>query len=123
MWNAKILNSTYGPASLVVRVEYRNGEAVLTEDIDMTGGSIEVLNRKVQSKIDTLETTETLNDLILTGDFVPSVKDSDISTFRESVRKVEELKRLTDLGIIDAPLNEAIQNAKDSLSSEVFKAI
>lgn len=139
MWNAKILNTNYSPGLFVVTVEYSNGDKTFTEPIDMTGGSKEVLSQKIQSRLDTINATETLN---LSGDIIPGpfipieIPEDPALTFNKAVRVVENTKRLQDLGIIDAsvtspkpvssspdPLSEAVQIAKDSYDPEFLTQI
>lgn len=120
MWTSKILNSNYTGDTLIVTVEYTNGTKTVSEPVDMTGGSKETLDRKISAKLASLEATEALNAQIGTGDYTPVTYPEDPEiTFRRAVRKAEEVKKLQDLGIVDAPtskdpLADAVQEAKDA---------
>ncbi len=130
MWSASILNTTYGPGYLSVKVIFNDSEVhgekgTLTEDIDITGAEdINVLHIKVASRINTLNATSALNkNLPPNGDFVPVIPDiSDDEKLRISANKIEKIQRYKELGIIpqtpkeatDAVLADAIADAQDA---------
>ncbi len=64
MWTAKITSKDYNKGILYVGVEYTDLTTLFTESIDMTGGSMEVLQLKIQTRLNTLNQTEVfLQDL------------------------------------------------------------
>lgn len=59
-WTATIVSKDYSKGVLLVGVEYTNGNETFSESIDMTGGTLDVLNQKIQGKLNTLNATSDL---------------------------------------------------------------
>lgn len=57
-WTAKIVSKDYKNGTLFVGVEYTDTMSTFSESIDLTGGSIDVLNQKIQGRLNTLTVTE-----------------------------------------------------------------
>jgi len=59
-WTAIIVSKDYSKGILLVGIEYTDGNETFGESIDMTGGTLDVLNQKIQDRLNTLNTTSTL---------------------------------------------------------------
>lgn len=113
MWNSQILNTAFDNGRLMVMVAYTRGDdkgSTFSEPIDMTGGSMDTLSRRVQNRIDTLNATDTLNAEIVTGPFTPVIPEpTPVEKLREAMRHLAQVKRATELGLYTAPVLEVVQ--------------
>lgn len=57
-WTAKIVSKDYQKGILQVGIEFTNEIETFSESLDMTGGVYELLERRVQARLDTLNQTE-----------------------------------------------------------------
>lgn len=108
--------------ALFVDIHFLNGEASLARTIDMTGGSLEVLSRKVQSQIDTLNTTDLLAEEIVEGDFTPMIPESKLDPLNE-LRKIKEFVNLGVVDAADPKVQAAIDAAKQVIPNQLDAAI
>ncbi len=101
MWKAIIENKNYTDGKLTVVVVFTNDKVKFAETIDLTGGSVEVLNQKITSRLNTLNASETFETQIPMGDFVPAPMIPSLQEeFFTALRRLETLKRLVNAEIL-----------------------
>lgn len=122
MWTSQIVNKTKNKGVVTVDVLYTDGANSITESIDMTGGSMDVLNRKVAGKISTLTANDNLISQIPSGSFTAVVTPSPQENFIAALRRCQSCQRAVDLNLIsknDKVYVDALANLK-SLYNESF---
>lgn len=102
MWQAIIESKSYDNGVLRVGVIFTNGSQKVLESIDMTGGTIDVLNAKIEGRLNTLNANDSLLAGVVTGNFTPVVKPpSPLESFKVKLIVLESAKKARDLGLID----------------------
>lgn len=69
MWQATIDSKSYENGVIRVGVVFFNDKSKVLESFDLTGGSVEILNNRIQNRLDTLNANDGLIDLIPIGPF------------------------------------------------------
>lgn len=102
MWTATIENKELKNGVLKIAVLYSNGVQTASETIDMTGGTVDTLDTKIQSKLNTLNVSDvTLAETVI-GEFAPQTKQATaFQDFLVKWRTLQNVKRVVDAGIID----------------------
>lgn len=122
MWTSKIVGKRVENGALFVDVHFINGDASIARTVDMTGGSLDVLSLKIQSQLDTLNTTDDLFTQIIVGEFTPIIQD--VSSQEEALNNLRKAKELVDLGVIDdtdPQVLDALTAVKESINPTVEK--
>lgn len=125
MWTSTIANTQTVNGTLIVNVVYSSdqpGINNITQAIDLTGGTLDVLSQKVQAQIDTLNATDTLAAQIQTGPFTPVVPTPDPEI--AAISTLQQAKQLVDLGIItsaDTQYTDALSNAQDVVAQSATR--
>lgn len=125
MWGSEIVGKDFTNGVLKVQVRYSTqGQTPITEWIDMTGGSSDILEEKIRSRLATLNDSADLISAIKNGSFVPKQKaTTDRETYFNAYLKLDRLDRAAALGIIDRSdpeYVEALNAAKSAFSWDFF---
>lgn len=102
---------------LMVDVQFTSGDTSVIKTIDMTGGSMDVLNQKIQSQIDTLNASDDLLTQIPIGPFTPVLPTPDPEI--AAIGALQQAKQLVDLGVIttdDPQYTDALSTAQDAVT-------
>lgn len=104
MWNAKIFSNSFVKGQLLIGVEYSNGVQTFNETIDLTGGTKEGLDARIQAKLLTLNTSDIAAAAIAIGDFtvkpLPQA-NKDLNQYFEDRNTLNKLQSLVSAGILD----------------------
>jgi hypothetical protein len=100
MWTSEIFSKQKVNDKFIVVVKFINGTESFTESIDMTGGTAEVLARKVASRLATLNDSDTLEPQVSVGAYTPNVPTDTALAFKAAIKRLTSLKRAVDLGLI-----------------------
>lgn len=99
MWTAELKGKELNGGKLTVNVEFTNGTDVISETIDLTGGSLHTLAVKVQNRINTLETTSALVDSLELG-AVPAPTPTQVNALQDAVRTLRKCEEAISLGLL-----------------------
>lgn len=114
MWTATVADKSFVSGVLKVKVSFTNGTDSFSEDIDLTGGSLDVLSQKVAGRLNTLNASAALVDTIAVGPVAPFTPEP-VDPLVAARRALAQAKEDADLGIIqttDKAYTEALANAQ-----------
>lgn len=100
MWAATIKQKGIVDKSFLVNVLYDNGATSFNEIIDMTGGSLDVLSQKIQSRLTTLNTTQALIPLVTLGSYIAQPATQANGAFLSAVKHFKSCQQAVALGLI-----------------------
>lgn len=101
MWQAIIDSKSDVNGVVIVGVVYTNGVTKTLEAIDMTGGSMDTLNNRIQSRLNTLDANDLLLGSIVLGPFTPTTKpQTDAQIFQAALNHFQSCERCVDRGLI-----------------------
>ncbi len=101
MWTAKISQKDYTNGSLSVNVAYSNGSVGFNEVYDMTGASTDILSNRINTRLDSLNTTDALSSSLSVGAFTPtSTAPTPQANFLVALRHFQAVKRAVDYGLV-----------------------
>lgn len=100
MWSAAIAEKKYLNGSLNVVVRFDNGTDSFTETFGVSSQT--GLSDLISARLASLNATDTLNGLLVTGAFTPVTKPpkSGAETFQAALGTLRSAQRAVDLGII-----------------------
>lgn len=102
MWTAIIDNKTLENGVLRIGVVYTDGNSKFTESIDMTGGTADILDVKLKSRLATLNSTDALFSEVAQGAYDATIPKgvTGIEDFLNKYRIAQSAKRVVDLGLM-----------------------
>ncbi len=119
MWTAAVSDKSFASGVLKVTVVFTNGTDSFNEDIDLTGGSLDVLSQKVANRLNTLNATAALVDTIANGP-VPAFTPAPIDPLIDARSALRLAKEDVDLGIIqvtDPAYTDALAAAQSAATA------
>ncbi len=120
MYTASVSDKSFAAGVLKVSVVFTNGTDSFNEDIDLTGGSLDILSQKVANRLNTLNATAALVDTIENGP-VPAFTPAPIDPLIAARRALIQAKQDVDLGIIqvtDAAYTDALAAAQSAATAK-----
>lgn len=114
MWTSNIINKRKDNEKFFIDVLYTNGMEKFIENIDMTGGSVNVVNIKIADRLNTLNASDTLETQVTLGNFIPTKPVTLENAFLEALKHFQACKRAVNLGLI---------TDKDKIFVDAFDAV
>ncbi len=119
MYTATVLSNSFLAGVLKVTVAFTNGTETFNEDIDLTGGSLDILAQKVANRLNTLNATAALAAIIVAGPvppFTPTPIDPLVAA-RNALRQAKEDADLGILQVTDKAYTDALAAAQSAYTA------